>query len=552
MQTRTNPLAKFSLRGLPAALLVVGGCVLRLDEPIALAIHGFRRSNPMLEEYTDRIPDLLLPVVLVLSAGMWIAWFLRVRKGVRDDRTAFFRLAGTVLPLSYFARAAFKFLFGRIETRAWLEHPVPTEFQWLQTGDRIGGFPSGHMMVFASLAAACWIFFPRARAACAAFLLLLGSALIATNYHFLGDVIAGGYLGLAVAAATFEFLERGTSSRLLPLGPILAGLAISALDWAGVCTDACAETSLYRLFGVPLPPLGVAYFTLCGIACLASRRQVVFRAALAILLFGGLGSEIVFVWIQKFLIGKWCPMCVGIAFCVAAGCVLIVREYFSETIPPIARGERKFDMKRVSLHAAVVLAALLVGLGTSALGLRKPDAHAAGFTPEQLAFGPADSTLVVFIVSDWFCPACRTAEPEMIKGARLAMKKAKVVFVDYPIHRETLNYIPYNLSFMVREKEKYLQIREALGSLALKTKEPTPEDVQAAVSPLGVKYVPLNFADVMSAGQYQNSVVQQFKVPGTPAVVVADSKTGKVKKLNGISEINADNILRSIAEISGK
>lgn len=209
-------------------------------------------------------------------------------------------------------------------------------------------------------------------------------------------------------------------------------------------------------------------------------------------------------------------------------------------------------MKRFAVHGLLVLLALLVGLGTSAFGLTKPDAFASDLTPAMLAFGPADSSREVYIVSDWFCPACRAAEPEILKGAGLAMKQAKVFFVDFPIHRETLNYIPYNLSFMAREKGKYLQIREALAVLAGKTKEPTAEDVQAAVSPLGVKYVPLSFADVLAGTQYQMSVVQKHKVSGTPEVVVTDSRTGKVRKLSGSKEITSENILRAMEEVSEK
>jgi len=332
--------------------------------------------------------------------------------------------------------------------------------------------------------------------------------------------------------------------------PIAAGWTISALDWAGVCTEACAEASLYRLFGMPLPPLGTAYFTLCGIACLLRKRHGFFRAALAVLLFGGLGAEIVFTWIQKYVIGAWCPMCIGVAICVAAGCALVAREYFAGTDVQLTAGERKFPMKRFAIHAAMVLAALLAGLGVSALGLAKPDAFAAGLTPETLALGSVDSTREVYIVSDWFCPACRVAEPAILSGARAAMKHAKVYFVDFPLHLETLNYIPYNLSFLAKEKEKYLEIREALVTLTYKTKTPTPEDVQAAVSPLGVKYVPLNFTDVLAGSQYHKSVVDRFKIPGTPAVVVRDARTGKVRILNGVKEIHRDAILQAIEEVS--
>ena len=209
-------------------------------------------------------------------------------------------------------------------------------------------------------------------------------------------------------------------------------------------------------------------------------------------------------------------------------------------------------MKRSAVRGLLVLLALTVGLGISTLGLKKPDAYAADLTPAMLAFGPADSSTEVYVVSDWFCPACRVAEPEILKGARLAMKQAKVVFVDYPIHRETLNYIPYNLSFMAREKEKYLQIREALADLSRKSKEPSPEDVQTAVAPIGVKYVPLSFADVLSGTQYQMSIVQKYKIQGTPQVVVTDARTGRTKLLNGSKEITSESIVRSIAEVSGK
>jgi len=74
----------------------------------------------------------------------------------------------------------------------------------------------------------------------------------------------------------------------------------------------------------------------------------------------------------------------------------------------------------------------------------------------------------------------------------------------------------YNLSFIVREKAKYLEIRRPWRPFARKTKEPTPEDVQAAVSPLGVKYVPLNYVDVMAGMQYFSTLVKEVQVPGTP------------------------------------
>ncbi len=284
----------------------------------------------------------------------------------------------------------------------------------------------------------------------------------------------------------------------------------------------------------------------------AGRRPFVDGEQVVALAQSGLGAEAVFTWIQGAVIGNWCPICVWVAVCVAACSACIAALHFSRTDAILLEKEREPSMKRSALHAALLLLAFLAGLGTAALGIKKPDALASGLTPEALSFGHANSGVEVYIVSDWFCPACRVAEPEIVKGARLAMKQAKVVFVDFPIHRETLNFIPYNLSFMFREKEKYLQIRVALAELSRKSREPAPEEVQAAVAPFGVKYVPLSFADVLSGTQYQMSIVQKYKVPGTPHVVVTDTRTGRTKILSGSKEITSENIVRSIEEVSGK
>jgi uncharacterized membrane protein len=334
--------------------------------------------------------------------------------------------------------------------------------------------------------------------------------------------------------------------------PLAAAWILSAMSWLGICSDGCEETNLYRLFGVPLSPIGVGFFTLCGLAFLTRNRFRYSGFLIPLLLSGALGSEFVLVWIQKFVIGKWCPLCVGIAVSVATACALIALERLPGIAIRIRGAERNLVMKQLAGKTALILFAFLAGIGISAMGLSKPDVFAAGLPVKSLAFGDTESSSEVYILTDWFCPACRAAEPEILKGARKAMRQAKVIFVDYPIHPETYNYIPYNLSLMIREKEKYLQIREAMATLARKTKEPTPEDVQAAVSPLGVKYVPMNYADVVAGMQYFGTLVKKFKVPGTPSVVVLDSRTGKTKTLFGFSDITSDNILKTLAEVSGK
>jgi len=189
-----------------AAILVVLSSEF-LDERVALWVDRLLRSDPRLLRYTSRIPDLLLPAVLLLSGAMWAMYLRRVRRGSRDDKTRFFLLSGTALPVAYVTKLMLKFLFGRLNTRAWLENPVDRSFHWFHGGGEYSSFPSGHMAVFTTLAAACWLIFPKYRVACLAVIIALGFALVATDYHYLSDVIAGGYLGLVVLVGTDRSLE---------------------------------------------------------------------------------------------------------------------------------------------------------------------------------------------------------------------------------------------------------------------------------------------------------------------------------------------------------
>ena len=64
------------------------------------------------------------------------------------------------------------------------------------------------VVVSVALLAALCRYYPKFRPWCLLLGVLLGVALIATEYHFLSDVIAGAYLGVVVEAAVFWLLVR--------------------------------------------------------------------------------------------------------------------------------------------------------------------------------------------------------------------------------------------------------------------------------------------------------------------------------------------------------
>lgn len=188
-----------------AGLLVVGSYYF-LDKEIALFVKRVLASNARFSIFSADLPDLLFPTVCAIAGVAWAAYYYYARKGVYNKHTRFFLLIASAVPAAFFLKSILKLVVGRIDTRFWLRHPDIKEFHWFHGVGHYNGFPSGHMAVFSILGIALWRFYPRYRPAYGGFLALLALTLIATNYHFLGDVIAGAYLGLLVYDVTLRSL----------------------------------------------------------------------------------------------------------------------------------------------------------------------------------------------------------------------------------------------------------------------------------------------------------------------------------------------------------
>jgi len=261
---------------------------------------------------------------------------------------------------------------------------------------------------------------------------------------------------------------------------------------------------------------------------------------------GAAGAELTFLYVQHSIIKRWCPMCLAVAFCVCAAGIALATGYFAGMRKQFELG--RGAMARHLSKGAFMAAVMIAGAYVSFLGLGNPASSHADTLP--LTLGKPDSEIEVYVFTDWFCPSCRQVEPDLEKAYPDIMKRAKLLFVEFPIHPESMNFTPYNLSFLVREKAKYLEIRKALQQLAEKTKAPTPEDVQKAVAPLGVAYQPLNYSDVNAAVQYFQSLVRAFRVEGTPAMVVYNRKNRSTRLLSGVRELSYPNILMAVSGVA--
>ncbi len=196
------------LRYFPLALLAVLASWRFLDAWIALHARDILGSNVLLQTSTSNIPDVLFLLVCMCSGLLWGRYFILRRQGIINKQSLFCQTAGTAVPLAFILKWPFKYVFGRTNTRIWIVNQVSDDFHWFNGGGDFSSFPSGHMMVFTAFFAALWHFYPRYRLISAGLLLVLASALITTNYHYLSDVIAGAYLGLITTFLTKVCFEK--------------------------------------------------------------------------------------------------------------------------------------------------------------------------------------------------------------------------------------------------------------------------------------------------------------------------------------------------------
>lgn len=321
----------------------------------------------------------------------------------------------------------------------------------------------------------------------------------------------------------------------------LAGLALSVVSLFKICS-ACSATAQYRVFGMDFGWFGIAFFAALTIVIILRKHFSWADWLASLMIFSSLGAEARFIWLQKYEIGQWCPICLSLATAVFVACIgitwYILQNY-------TAKGA---SMKSKFVYIVFITACFLLGLGGAIVGVKKE----AGAAELDLFLGKTSSHTTVYFISDWFCPVCRKIEPAIEKMYPELAKSVRISFVDLPVHKETLNFTPYNLQFISFEKAKYISLRKALTELSLKTKNPTEAQVQAAVAPLGVKLRQVNYSDTLYGMQANLTVYRGYNVNATPSVVVTNSKTQKSKVLVGDNQISELGIKAAIAEVEKK
>jgi hypothetical protein len=128
---------------------------------------------------------------------------------------------------------------------------------------------------------------------------------------------------------------------------------------------ACSDAASFTLFGFGLGPFGIAYFS-CILVLLWLRKKVYWSNWLvAAMVFSGIGSEFRLLWIQKYIIGSWCPLCVSI--CAALFCTALL--LLIEKIRSLEVGQGSSG-KRLMVWLIFITTMAVIGLVVAIVGVK--------------------------------------------------------------------------------------------------------------------------------------------------------------------------------------
>jgi membrane-associated phospholipid phosphatase len=174
--------------------------IIFVDRAVSTWSHAIlHRPEPL--EWLTHIIDPFVPAASIALLGVAIAALFGWRPG-RFGRTIL-ALCIAVL-IATVLKQELKFLFGRTWPETWIAnnpswiHDGVYRFEPLHGGRGWASLPSGHMALITAPCTVLWLLAPRMwRWFWAALILAMTIGLIASNYHFVGDMIAGAFVGWA-------------------------------------------------------------------------------------------------------------------------------------------------------------------------------------------------------------------------------------------------------------------------------------------------------------------------------------------------------------------
>jgi membrane-associated phospholipid phosphatase len=181
-----------------------------LDRPIAVYVHAEFHGVKALPWLTF-IPECL--AVIAVAIFIVMGWRVAVGRHLSKVESVFL-VCGVSLTVAVAIKDQLKFAFGRTWPETWINNNPSLirnnvyGFNPFHGGVGYSSFPSGHTTAICAVMSVLWICYPKFRAIYGLLIAAVAIGLIGADYHFLSDVIAGGFLGVSTGWMTVSFWER--------------------------------------------------------------------------------------------------------------------------------------------------------------------------------------------------------------------------------------------------------------------------------------------------------------------------------------------------------
>ena len=170
-----------------------------LDRPIA---HFFHKTVARPETFAKLTyaPDPMVPLAVTVFV---ILGLLNLSGRTLSRLQTCALLCSLSLIVAELTKIQLKLVFGRTwpdtfrdNNPSFLRDGV-YGFNFFHGGHGYASFPSGHTAVTCAVISVLWIYYPAWRWLYVLVVLAVGIGLIGANYHFVSDVIAGGFVGIS-------------------------------------------------------------------------------------------------------------------------------------------------------------------------------------------------------------------------------------------------------------------------------------------------------------------------------------------------------------------
>ncbi len=225
------------LASLLGTLVAVLAAYQWLDRPIALMAKGRVLRQQTYAELTH-IPDPVIPLAIAIFVliGFWV--LSRQQPLAKPLATALLCSISAIVAEA--TKSQLKYVFGRTWPDTWVDnnpsflHDNVYGFNFFHGGPGYMSFPSGHTTLTCAVISVLWIAYPRLRALYAVVVLAVVVGLVGANYHFLSDIVAGGFVGTSTGWMLVAMWQVRETAPIAPQARVASASSPNTANTSGL------------------------------------------------------------------------------------------------------------------------------------------------------------------------------------------------------------------------------------------------------------------------------------------------------------------------------